>query len=114
MIISEKERKEIIILGEKHSIVKRMFDEVLSYANDPAKVFYKELSLTIKTLSEELKIAREEDDPNLRLLGNKELFTMIKDLLTNSEKIFIGLKKGKLDIDPSAKQQDENKGDLAI
>ncbi len=114
MIISEKERKEIIILGEKHPIVKRMFDEILSYANDPAKVFYKEMSLTIKALSQELRDAREDKEPELKILGNKELFTMIKDLFTNSEKIFAGLKKGKLDIDPNAKQQEENKGEIIL
>lgn len=114
MIISDKERAEIITLGEKNPIVKRLYDEVLIYSNDPAKVFYKELSLTIKALSEELKTAREEDEPNLRLLGNKELFTMIKDLMTNSEKIFIGLEKGRFDIDPNAKQNKDNKDDLAL
>lgn len=114
MIISEKERKEIIILGEKHPIVKRMYDEILSYASDPAKVFYQEMSLTIKTLSEELKTVREDEDPQLKIMGNKDLFTMIKDLLTNSEKIFAGLKKGKLDIDPNAKQQEDNKDKLAL
>ena len=110
MIISEKERKQIIVLGEKTPIVQRLYDEVLSYDNDPAKVFYKELSLTIKAISNELKIAREESEPNLKLLGNKELFTMLKDLFTNSEKIFAGLKKGKADIDPNFKQETEHKG----
>ena len=114
MIISEKERKEIIILGEKHPIIKRMHDEVLSYANDPAKVFYKEMSLTIKAMSDELRMAREDDEPELKILGNKELFTMIKDLLTNSEKIFAGLRKGRLDIDPNFKQEQEHQGEVVL
>ncbi|KKK65554.1 hypothetical protein LCGC14_2972960 [marine sediment metagenome] len=91
-----------------------MFDEILSYSNDPAKVFYKEMSLTIKALSKELKNAREDEKPDLKILGNKELFTMIKDLFTNSEKIFAGLKKGKLDIDPNAKQEHETKGEVIL
>jgi len=114
MIISEEERKEIIILGEKHPIIKRLYDEVLSYANDPAKIFYKEMSLTIKALSEELKSARDDKEPKLKILGNKELFTMIKDLFTNSEKIFAGLRKGKMDIDPNFKQEEENTGEVVV
>ena len=114
MIISEKERKQIIILGEKNPIVQRLYDEVLSYDNDPAKVFYKEIALTIKAISKELKDAREEDEPKLRMLGNKDLFSSIKDLFTNSEKIFAGLKKGKTDIDPNFKQGVEHKDELII
>lgn len=114
MLISEKEREKIILLGEKHPIIKRMFAEVLSYSSDPAKVFYKEMSLTIKELSKELKNAREDDEPELKILGNKELFTMIKDLFTNSEKIFIGLKKGRLDIDPNFKQEQESTHEIIV
>ena len=114
MIISEKERSKIIILGEKNPIVKRMYDEILSYDNDPAKVFYKELSLTIKALSKELKSIREDEEPDLKIMGDKDLFSMIKDLFTNSKKIFDGLNMGRLDIDPDFKQETDNKGGVVL
>ena len=114
MILNPVEKKTAQELAQKHDVVKKMLEELESYEDNPAKVFYKEMSLTIKAISEELRAAREDKEPKLKILSDTHLFGMIKDLFTNSEKIFAGLKKGKLDIDPNARQEEDDKGEVII
>ncbi len=117
MVLNHKEKTEAEELAKKHPVVKIMLDELQSYEEDPAKVFYLEMTEIIKALSGEMRAIREgkvQDDgdgglTNVEIMTNPKIFGMIKDMLTNSEKIFVGLKKGRYDIDPNAKKIQEGK-----
>lgn len=121
MILNDKEKSEAKALATKHPVVNKMLQELVSYDIDPAKMFYREVVLTIQALSEDMESIRtgkvagdiitegEEAKSNLKIMADNKTFGMIKDLLINLDKIFAGLQKGKFDIDPNAALKNDEK-----
>lgn len=88
-------------LAEEYPLVQELIDELESYQTDPQKVFYLELKEMVVALSSEMKSVRNpiNNDEDIKKLcpilkGDDKLFERIKSLMTDSEKIFNGLKKG--------------------
>jgi hypothetical protein len=115
-MLSKLELDEFKKIAVGNHILEKVLQEIESIHGDPTRVFYKELNQTIIALSKELGFIR---------LGQKELahiiasddktFERVSKLLTDSEKIFSGLRKGKEDVFPEeAKSDKESEGEKGM
>lgn len=134
MIFTESEQVDIQKLANKNELVKKLWEEYSKYQQDPSAEYYVEVVEMAKALANEMKSVRNPkkeivdgktfnvmDAPIL--LSEDKLFDRIKVLLTDSEKIFIGISKGKhelnksneIDVKDSDKAKKLSKGtDLAV
>lgn len=120
MIFTEEEQLEIKKISDKNPLVKRLWEEYDKYQQDPTAEYYLAVVEMSKALAGEMnsvmspkkeiidgKTVTIMDAPIL--LSEDKLFERIKSLLTDNEKIFSGIAKGKQELNKG--DQDINKKD---
>lgn len=96
MKLEAAEQKQLANAKKDYPVVAKIAKELEIYMNDPSSEFYKELILTVQHLSKELGYVRDGKEAMATILKSEDkTFERISSLLTNSEKIFTGLDKGK-------------------
>lgn len=109
MIFTEEEQLEIKKISDKNPLVKRLWEEYDKYQQDPTAEYYIEVVEMAKALAREMHSVRNPKEETIDgqkvsvmsapiLLGTDKLFDRIKILLTDSEKIFAGISKGKQEL----------------
>jgi len=108
-MLTKAELEEFKKMADKNSLLEKVYNEIEAINGDPAKEFYKELVLTISALSKELSFLRDGKKELATLIASDDkTFERVTKLATDADKIFNGLRKGKMDIDPeSAKEASE-------
>lgn len=105
--------EEISILEKsKDALVKKLVSEYQSFKEDPAKVFYIQITEVIKALSDDMKIIlRGNNEVTTLIRGDKDnkQFDQVKILLLDAETIFKGLKFARENIMPELKEKEEDK-----
>lgn len=110
MEFTEKERKELITLSEKHPIVAKLLEENQSYKLDTTKKYYASINRITNAIADDLiKVAEGKDSDCVVLTSS--LFDVIQKLLPITDKVFAGIKKGKEDIDPEAAEKERKEAD---
>lgn len=113
MTFTESEQSDIKKLSDKHPLVKRLWDEYLKYQQDPSSEYYLEVVEMTKALAREMNSVRNPKKEKVGdkvvnvmdapiLLSEDKLFDRLKVLLTDSEKIFAGILKGKQDLEKNS------------
>jgi hypothetical protein len=108
--MTQEEIKLLEKLSEKDPLLKSAYDEIMGIHADPTKIFYKELIQTVMALSKELEFIRTGKKELANIIGaDDKTFERVTKLLTDSEKIFSGLRKGKDDVFPDEAKSDREK-----
>lgn len=110
MEFTEKERKELITLSEKHPIVAKLLEELQSYKDDPAKVYYAAVNYLTKAIAKDLMHYAKGESGKCKVLPI-ENFDAVQKQLSITDKMFSGIKKGKEDIDPEAAEKERKEAD---
>lgn len=105
MKFTEKERKELITLSEKHKIVAKVLEELESYKQDTTKKYYASINKITNAIADDLVKVAEGRDADCVVLTSY-LFDVIQKLLPITDKVFSGIKKGKEDIDPEGAEKE--------
>jgi hypothetical protein len=99
MEFTEKEKKELITIAEKHKVVQKLLEELESYKQDTTKKYYASINRITNAIADDLvKVAEGKDSECVVLTST--LFDVIQKLLPITDKVFAGIKKGREDIDP--------------
>jgi hypothetical protein len=108
--MTQEEIKLLEKLSEKDPLLKSAYDEIMGIHTYPTKIFYKELIQTVMALSKELEFIRTGKKELANIIGaDDKTFERVTKLLTDSEKIFSGLRKGKDDVFPDEAKSDREK-----
>ncbi len=113
MIFTESEQADIKKLSDKHEVIKRLWEEYSKYQQDPSAEYYLEVVEMTKALAREMNAVRNPRKETVDgktvnvmdapiLLTEDKLFDRLKVLLTDSEKIFTGISKGKQELNKGA------------
>jgi hypothetical protein len=106
MDFTDKEKKELITIAEKHSVVAKLLEELESYKQDTTKKYYSSINRITNAIADDLvKVAEGKDEQCVVLTSS--LFDVIQKLLPITDKVFAGIKKGREDIDPDAAELDK-------
>lgn len=112
MELTDKEEKDIQALSKKHPEVEKVYTEYKLYKTDATRILHAEFNEMAKCLAGEFKLIREGASGQCRILtSDDKLYERVLALMTNSEKIFKGMRIGKEDISPEAvvKEKDKDK-----
>ena len=115
-MLSKLELEEFKRLSIGNELFEKIYHELDSINEDPTKVFYRELNQTVIALSKELGFIRNGEKNLAHIIGSDDkTFERVSKLLTDSEKIFSGLRKGKEDVFPEmAKSDKEAEGEKGM
>jgi len=119
MIFSEEEQEQIKKIAAKNELISKLWQEYNKYQQDPTAEYYLEIVEMTKALAKEMASVRNPQKKTVGgvevnvmaapiLLSEDKLFERIKGLLTDNEKIFAGINKGKQEMEKSV----ENGKDL--
>ena len=110
MELTEKEEKDIITLSKKHPEVEKVYTEYKLYKTDATRILHAEFNEMAKCLASDFKLARTGRAKECVILNSEEkLYERVLALMTNSEKIFKGMRIGKEDISPETISKEKNK-----
>lgn len=115
-MLSKLELDEFKKISVGNPLLEKVQQDLEGIYGDPTKVFYKELNQTIIALSKELGFIRLGQSELAHIIGSEDkTFERVSKLLTDSEKIFSGLRKGKEDVFPEeAKSDKELEGEKGL
>ena len=101
MEFTEKEKKELITIAEKHKVVQKLLEELESYKEDPAKMYFSAVNALTKAIAKDLLHFANGESGNCKVIPPGD-FDALQKQLSITDKMFSGIKKGKEDIDPEA------------
>jgi hypothetical protein len=109
MILTKEQLDQIEKLAAKYEVIQLLWEDYKKYQQDPSTEYYLEVVEMTKALAKEMRSVRNPEKKEIDgkmmnvmdapiLLCEDKLFDRIKVLLTDSEKIFAGIFKGKQEL----------------
>ena len=108
--MSDQEILDLEKIGKKDVLVAKLLAEYQSFKEDPAKVFYLQITEVIKAMSKDMGIILDgNNEPTTLIRGDKDnkQFDQVKVLLLDAETIFKGLKFARENIMPELKEKQD-------
>lgn len=109
-MLTKEELEQFRLIASKDELLLKVLEEVNSIHTDPTKVFYRELIQTVMAMSKEMEFVRTGKKELAHIIASEDkIFERMTKLITDSEKIFAGLRKGKEDVFPDEAKSDKEK-----
>ena len=109
-MLSNLEIEEFKKLSVGNDLLEKVYKELMSIYEDPTKAVYKEITQAAVALSKEMSHVRNGEEHLAPILkSDDKTFERMFKIITEAEKVFAGIRKGKEDVFPEEAKSDKEK-----